>query len=180
MPQITFPTNYMHDNIEQIAIHEAGHALAYILAGLQFSVVTIDQSKIHNDGMSLGYILPIKPYYGEGSGTYYKLSPPEFFQCFSEDITLIAGYVAQRVFTKNFDRTGSKTDIRILYNNRMMNQDEPFRSLYRNFLFSYTFELFKLNENKRMIKKIAKELLKRKTLSYDQVKEIVDQNIGTD
>jgi hypothetical protein len=165
----------MTDSIQQIALHESGHALAHILTGLPFSFVTINPSKINNDGESLGYILPIKPYYGAGSGTYNKLSPPEFFQCFSEDITIIAGYVAQRVFTKNFDRTGSNTDIRILYSNRMMNQDEPFRTLYRNFLFSYTFELFKLTENKRMIKKIADELLKYETLNYGQVKEIINR-----
>ena len=168
----------MHD-IQQIAIHESGHALAYTLTGRKFSFVTIEPSalKIHTDGKSLGYILPLQTYSGDESSTYDKLSPPDFFQCFSEDVTVVAGYVAQRIFTKDFDRTGSKSDLRTFYKNRMMNQAEPFRTRYKQFLFTYTFELFKLNENKRMIKKIADELLKRKTLYYDQVKTIVDQDV---
>ncbi len=172
----------MHDSIEQIALHESGHSLAHLLTGLKFSFVTIDptQLAIHTDGKSLGYLLPIRTYSGDESGTYDKLSPPEFYQCFNQDVTIIAGYVAQRIFTKYFDRTGSKTDIATLNSNRMMNQAEPFRSIYRKFLFAYTFELFGLNENKRMIKKIAKELLKRKTLSFDEVNKIVNQHVGTD
>ena len=172
----------MLDSIEQIAIHEAGHVLGYILTGRPFAFVTIEPSalKIHTDGKSLGYILPIQTYSGDESSTYDKLSPPDFFQCFSRDVTIIGGYCAQRLFRKNFDRTGSQSDIANLYSNRMMNQAEPFRTRYKQFLFTYTFELFRQTENKRMIKKIAKELLKRKTLSFDEVNRIVNQHVGTD
>jgi hypothetical protein len=165
----------MNDSIEQIAIHEAGHALAHVLTGLPFSLITIDQKRlaVYGDGKSLGYLQPVKPYDREESDSYSKLFPYDFFQCFSQDLTVIAGYVAQRVFTKGFDKTGSKTDMKILYSNRMMNHPEPFRSKYRDFLITYTFMLFQMNQNKIMIWEIANELLKHKTLSYDQINKIV-------
>ena len=47
----------MHD-IQQIAIHEAGHVLGHILTRRPFAFVTIEPSelKIHTDGKSLGYL----------------------------------------------------------------------------------------------------------------------------
>lgn len=49
----------MHDSIEQIAIHESGHALAYVLTNRPFSIVTIEshQLAIHGDGKSLGELV---------------------------------------------------------------------------------------------------------------------------
>jgi len=163
-------------SIEQIATHEAGHALAHILTGLPFSIVTIDpQLAGHSVGKSLGYIQPIIPYDRKESDNYSKLLPDDFFQCFSEDVTIVAGYVAQRIFTKEFDRNGSKKDIKILYSNKMMNHPEPFRMKYRDFLIAYTFMLFQMNQNKIMIRKIADELLKHKTLGYEEVIMIVER-----
>ena len=74
----------MHDSIQQIALHEAGHALAHILTGRPFAFVTIEPSalKIHTDGKSLGYIQPISAYHHD-STAYSMLSPDEFFHSFS-------------------------------------------------------------------------------------------------
>ena len=172
-----FTADEMHDSIKQIAIHESGHALAHVLTGLPFSLITIDQKKlaVYGDGKSLGYLQSVIPYYRGESDSFDKLCPDDFCQCFSKDVTVIAGYVAQRVFAKDFDKTGSKTDIKILYSNQMMNQPEPFRTKYRDFLITYTFMLFQINQNKRLIRKIADELLKHKTLSYNQVLKIVEE-----
>ena len=170
----------MHD-IQHIAIHESGHALAHILTGLQFSFVSINSSalKIHTDGKSLGYIQPISAYYHD-STAYSILSPDEFFHSFSIDVTVIAGYISQRIFSNNFDKNGSKTDFLELNNRRLINQPEPFRTAYKRFLIVYTHQLLSMNVHKQMIMKIADELLKKKTLNYDEVKKIVDQYVGTE
>ena len=168
----------MHDSIEQIAIHESGHALAYVLTNRPFSIVTIEshQLAIHGDGKSLGYIQPIMPYY-HNKASYSRLTPPEFFQIFSEDVTIIAGYISQKIFSgsKYFDKTGSKTDFLALNESGLINQPEPFRSSYKKFLIAYTFQLLSMNVHKQMIMKIADELLKKRTLTYEQVQKIVDQ-----
>ena len=170
----------MHD-IQQIAIHEAGHALGYILTERPFAFVTINPGKlkIHTDGKSLGYLQPITPYYHDKSA-YSRLTPPEFFQNFSEDVTVLSAYVAQRIFSKDFDRTGSKTDFLALNNSGLINQPEPLRTAYKRFLIAYTFQLLSLNVHKQMLIEIADELLKKKTLNYDEVKKIVDQYVGTE
>ncbi len=170
----------MHD-IQQIAIHEAGHALGYILTERPFAFVTINPGKlkIHTDGKSLGYLQPITPYYHDKSA-YSRLTPPEFFQNFSEDVTILSAYVAQRIFSKDFDRTGSKTDFLALNNSGLINQPEPLRTAYKRFLIAYTFQLLSLNVHKQMLIEIADELLKKKTLNYDEVKKIVDQYVGTE
>ena len=169
----------MHD-IQQIAIHEAGHALGYILTERPFAFVTINPGKlkIHTDGKSLGYLQPITPYYHDKSA-YSRLTLPEFFQNFSEDVTVLSAYVAQRIFSKDFDRTGSKTDFLALNKSGLVNQPEPFRSSYKKFLIAYTYQLLSMNVHKQMIMKIADELLKKKTLNYDEIKKIVDQYVGT-
>ena len=169
----------MHD-IQQIAIHEAGHALGYILTERPFAFVTINPGKlkIHTDGKSLGYLQPITPYYHDKSA-YSRLTLPEFFQNFSEDVTILSAYVAQRIFSKDFDRTGSKTDFLALNKSGLVNQPEPFRSSYKKFLIAYTYQLLSMNVHKQMIMKIADELLKKKTLNYDEIKKIVDQYVGT-
>lgn len=171
----------MHDSIQQIALHEAGHALAHILTGRQFSFVTIDPGKlkIHTDGKSLGYLQPITPYYHD-KVNYSRITPNEFYQNFSEDFTILSAYVAQRIFSKDFDRTGSKTDFLALNKSGLVNQPEPFSSSYKKFLIAYTFQLLSLNVHKRLIIKIADELLKNGTLTATQVQKIVDQHIGTE
>jgi len=171
----------MHDSLEQIALHEAGHALGYILTERPFAFVTINPGKlkIHTDGKSLGYLQPITPYYHDKSA-YSRLTPPEFFQNFSEDVTILSAYVAQRIFSKDFDRTGSKTDFLALNNSGLINQPEPLRTAYKRFLIAYTFQLLSLNVHKQMLIEIADELLKKKTLNYDEVKKIVDQYVGTE
>ena len=165
----------MHD-IQQIAIHESGHALAYTLTGRKFSFVTIEPSalKIHTDGKSLGYLQPTMPYYHD-KASYSRITPDEFFQNFSEDVTVLSAYVAQRIFSKDFDRTGSKTDFLALNKSGLINQPEPLRTAYKKFLIAYTFQLLSLNVHKQIILKIADELVRNKTLTYEQVQKIVDQ-----
>jgi len=166
----------MHDNIQQIAIHEAGHVLGHILTGRPFAFVTIDSGKlkIHTDGKSLGYLQPTTPYYHD-KASYSRITPDEFFQNFSEDVTILSAYVAQRIFSKDFDRTGSKTDFLALNKSGLINQPEPLRTAYKKFLIAYTFQLLSLNVHKQIILKIADELVRNKTLTYEQVQKIVDQ-----
>ena len=165
---------------KQIAIHESGHVLGHVLTGLPFSHVTINPNllAVNSDGRSLGYVQPTLPYHTDEPFSYSRLSPDAFCNCFKEDVTIVGGYVAQRIFSKDFDRKGSKIDIKNLRNSPLINQPEPFGSIYKKFLIAYTFQLFNLKINKQIILRIASELLKYGTLNSDQVKMIVDEITG--
>ena len=166
----------MKDDIQYIAIHEAGHAFVHVLFQIPFQYVTIVPSVgVSQTGEStLGHIMPIEPYSPKEESTYSKLIPDEFFLCFSEDVTILAGSVAEAIFRKKFNKYSAMADISILINNRLINHPEPFRSKYRSFLIAYTCELLKQKENYRMIKKIAEALIVEKNLSFDQVKKIIN------
>ena len=170
----------MHPDKKQVALHEAGHTLGHILTGLPFSHVTIDPYylAINSDGKSLGYVQPALTYYTEKPTSYSRLLPDTFCNCFKQDVTIIGGYVAQRVFSKDFDRKGSKIDIKNLKYSPLMTQPEPFGTIYKKFLIAYTFQLFNMNVHKQIIEKIATELLKYGTLNSDQVKTIVYEITG--
>jgi len=168
----------MKDDAKYVAIHEAGHAFANVLFKIPFHYVTIvpeEEDVVNTGGHTLGYIMPIKPYSGKEESTYSKLIPDEFFSSFSEDVTILAGSVAEALYRKKFNKYSAKADIFILINNRLINHPEPFRSKYRSFLISYTYLLLKQKANYKMIVKIADELMKKKTLDYDQVRKIINR-----
>lgn len=168
----------MKDDALYVAIHEAGHAFAHVLFKIPFNYVTIvpdTEGVINLGGHTLGYIMPIEPYSAKRESTYSKLIPDEFFLCFAEDVTILAGSVAEAIFRKKFNKYSAKADIAILINNRQINHPEPFRSRYRSFLISYTYLLLKQKENYKMVVKIADELMQKKTLDYDQVRKIINR-----
>ena len=167
----------MKDDAQYVAIHEAGHAFAHVLFKIPFHFVTIVPEKdvINTGGRTLGHIMPIEPYSAKTESTYSKLIPDEFFLCFAEDVTILAGSVSEAIFRKKFNKYSAKADISILINNRLFHYPEPFRTRYRSLLISYTYILLKQKENYKMIKKIAEALIVEKTLSYGQVKKIVNR-----
>jgi hypothetical protein len=81
--------------------------------------------------------MPIEPYSGKEESTYSKLIPDEFFLYFADDVTMLAGSVAEDLFRNKFNKYSARSDISILINNRLINHPEPFRSRYRSFLISY-------------------------------------------
>lgn len=161
-------------------MHEAGHAYAFILSELSFEFISIDPVllNLYTSGHSSGYIFPIQTTCRDEPDLASSLSPEAFHECFIADFIIVAGLVAETLHRKGkFCRQSSKSDVKMLNDNPLMNKPEPFRTKYRSFLLEYTFQLFKQKEHFIMIKKIADELLKYRTLSYDQVKEIVQQQV---
>lgn len=168
------------DDLHSIAMHEAGHGYAYLLAGLSFDFITIDSVllNLYTSGHSLGYIFPINNTCCDQTSPISGLLPEAFHECFIADFIIVAGLAAETLHRKGtFSRHSSRSDVKMLNDNPLMNSSGTFKKKYRGFLLAYTFELFKQKEHYSKIQKIADELLKYKTLSYDQVREIVQQQV---
>jgi ATP-dependent Zn protease len=166
------------NNLQNTAVHEAGHAFIHALLAIPFTYVTIipDQNVNHYGDTALGSLMPIWSYCGKESGSNPCLDPNDFIICFMEDLGIIAGMVAEMLYRKDeMNFTGSKSDLKQLNHNCRNKLPASIRHKYSSFLIAYAFNLLKQKENYYLILKIAEELLEHKTLSYGQVKKIVNR-----
>lgn len=173
-------SKHMKEEIRSIAFHEAGHAYAHLLAGLFFGFVSIDPKQIekYSTGNSYGYIFPVHNNCSEGMGATSSLFPEDFFECFKTDFVIIGGLVAETLYSKGkLNRNSSKSDVKILKDKPWMNNSGTFKKKYLGFLLAFAFELLKQKEHYSMINKIADALLMHKSLSYDQVRGIVQEQV---
>lgn len=72
-----------------IAFHEAGHAVAHILAGIPFKYVTVKEEKEKDESghLSLGHIEPNEPKDDVYWNQLSFLNPIEFNEFFRDDFT---------------------------------------------------------------------------------------------
>lgn len=146
------------------AIHQASHAVGYLWAGLPFQCVIIDDNK-----KGEGIVCHIS----EPSGMLQSkdiMNPDLFTKIFLRDVLNWTGQEAELYFLPDdmLDSHGLHEP------NMFFNPDEAedeFMCNYSEFVAVYTSQI--VQEHIEDIKAIAKELVKRKTLSYDEIKRIV-------
>lgn len=84
----------MHKRIDNIAFHEAGHAVAHVLAGMKFKYVTIKEREIKKEyggGISLGGI-EFRQRKDEKYWSQYSFqNPTDLNKFFRDDFTKLAG-----------------------------------------------------------------------------------------
>lgn len=90
----------MKDKIDCIAFHEAGHAVAHILAGIPFANVTIKEEKEKDElGLrALGYVENEKAKTKEEWDQCSIMDPNEFNVFFKDDFAKVAGIIAQGIY----------------------------------------------------------------------------------
>jgi hypothetical protein len=95
----------MKKNLDCIAFHEAGHAVAHVLAGIPFKFVSIkeDMEKDEFGYRSLGQVANENPMTPEEWEKHSIMDPNEFNTFFKDDFTKLAGLVAEGVYRRRFN-----------------------------------------------------------------------------
>lgn len=166
------------NNLQNTAVHESGHAFVYALFSIPFKYVTIltNQNVKYSGETVMGFLMPVRSFCGMESSSNPRLDPNDFISCFGEDLGIISGMIAEMLYRKNkMAYEGSKSDLIQLKNNCRKKLPASIRKKYTSFLIAYAFNLLKQKENYNMVLKIAEALLLEKTLSYDQVKKIINR-----
>lgn len=131
----------MSEKIDCIAFHEAGHAVAHVLAGIPFKFVTIkaDEEKDEQGFKSLGQVVLNEPASGEEWDQYSILNPDEFNIFFKDDFTKLAGLVADKIYRGRFNYKSSKENFRQWVGTSLNKLPESLSSKYVSFILEYTY-----------------------------------------
>lgn len=168
----------MKDNLDCIAFHEAGHAVAHILAEIPFKYVTILEEKVLDElgQRSLGHIAYEKPKTKDEWDQFSFLDPNEFSIFFKDDFTKLAGFVAEGIYRGKFNYKAAKGDFREWLGTSLGKLPESLNSAYISFMMEYTGQIIHSKTNWSNITAVALALVEEDTLSYERVCEVVAQD----
>lgn len=141
------------------AYHEAGHALASILANRKFKYVTIRRQ---ND--KAGELV----HYRRIRHKYSIDQVDLFSKSFKHDFITCAGFMAEKSFIDSPDIEGSIDDLNRV-NFSVSGLPENLQKSYHSFLAEYTITILQEESNHARLKRIAEALIERETLSYSEV-----------
>lgn len=168
----------MKDKIEYITFHEAGHAVAHILAGIPFKYVTIKEKTEtdENGNRSLGHIMFDKTKDDTYWNRFNFLNPVEFNEFFRDDFTKLAGLVAEGLYRRKPNYKAAKEDFRQWVGSSLKQLPDGLESRYIDFILEYTIQVIKEKSTWSHITAVALALVEEETLSYKRVCEVIDNN----
>ena len=169
----------MNKRLDCIAFHEAGHAVAHILAGIPFKYVTIleDKEKDEHGVLSLGHVMDDKPKTVEEWDKYSLLDPKEFDIFFKDDFIKLSGFVAELLYKGRASYKGSKGDFRHWAGTSLNKLPEKLSSKYQSFLLEYTFNVLNDKTTWSNIVAVTLALIDKDTLSYKEVCDIIKKDL---
>ena len=152
------------------AYHQASHTVAYLLTNRPFEYVTI-----RPDSDTLGYI---QPTYNDWSinlksNSFYV--PSTFNTFFEYSFICIAGYVAEKIYGFSYNSVGAHLDFQNLVNVTLSDLTDKLNTNYQKFMIQYTKEV--LQKHWEEISVVAEALYDRKTLTYNQVQEVIKERL---
>jgi len=162
-------------DLERVAYHEAGHAYTYRYLNKRFIDVTI----IPN-GDTLGCVR------GDLRSKVTSKDfedPKKFYKVINKLVIGYAGNISDALFSGQIDDAGFRSDmqkIADLVTKYFPDKEE--RSAFQDWIWLNTFNMLRLETNWYYIDAIAKELLKRKRLTEDEVFDIIadsSRNMGS-
>ena len=152
------------------AYHQAGHTVAYLLTNRPFEYVTI-----RPDSDTLGYIQASS---NDGfddlkSKSFYK--PGKFNLFFDYSFIKVAGYMAEKIYGYSYNSVGAHLDLQSLVNVTLADLPGKLISTYQRFILQYAKEV--LEKLWTEISVIAEALYERKTLTYNQVQNVIRERL---
>jgi hypothetical protein len=167
----------MSKNSDSIAFHEAGHAVAHILADIPFRYVTIkEETEMDENGeRSLGRIVTDETS-PQISSEYSFVIPDQFCAYFKEDFTRVAGLIAERIYRGRFNYKAAKSDFRQIVGTTLEHLPEVLESKYLSFLLEYTYHVLHSRTTWSDITAVALALVEEETLTYQMVLNVIEQN----
>lgn len=155
---------------ENIAYHEAGHALSYLLTNRKFRYATIKPNPKENTyGCVVGY----------GSTKSIKrdlhsyFNPDEFCEFIKYDFCLLAGFIAEKRCSGYYRNIEESYDYKKWVDGTLFKLPVRLSKNYQKFILEYISEVFSLYKNERRIKVIAAALLEKETITYKEILDIL-------
>lgn len=161
---------------EGVAYHEAGHAMAFILAGKKFRYATIKGDKTTSGHvMQRASRISIDNYINS-----MIVTPTDLPKLFLHDFINIAGFIAEGIHTGRFNGKRALSDFMGIVDVTTQDLPELFVKQYMGFLRGYTMLVFQIRVNWLRIEAIAEALLKRETLNYIEVINVIQDAVKED
>lgn len=170
---------------EIVAYHEAGHAVMHYLLGEPMSRASIIGTTSGVGGVVFGEDLDTqfltKEYYENRVKICYAGRASEQIkfnsvtQGASSDITQATSILEEYVSRLGFDEEFGLLDMNVLAERQIIDKSNAFELMQKKSkkLYAETVEL--LNENYKLVEKLAKALLESETLSGKEIEEILNQ-----
>ena len=162
------------------AYHEAGHVVALILINRRFKYVTIVPEENKDDPFPVKTLGHVKEYPLKNKYQWeinYFFDPSVIDKYLKDDFTKVAGIIAEKIHTGKFNNLGARGDFRNWVDTTLHDLPEKLSLSYQKFLLEYTKVILEMNINWIRITAVAEALLERKTLSYNQVWEVIRKRI---
>lgn len=157
----------MKKEIKVEAAHQAGHAIAYLAAGIKFDYVSIDQSKSRTEGYVKHITEP-----SDKLRVADIMNLEKFNALFQRDVINMAGKEAEFMVIPEDIEPPAGVEPYPFFNREEEDLEISYR--YNDYAAHYTNELIEREWEK--IEAIAKALTAKETLSYFEILSIINQN----
>ena len=154
--------------MESTAYHEAGHAIMHVVRGVPMDLVTIVSNDDYNGvcRWNHGPSIMLTMNMGNTSRAYRELAIDSI-------LISLSGAAAEERFSGRYDKDGAEDDMNSAYNVAVYYSRNPDKYLSSKFGEARKI----IRDNWRQVDLVAKALLEQKTLTWDDVLNLLGKGV---